>query len=139
MGCIVLEREYRPGITPADFKQMLEEGGDCLPIYRVEWCESFLAENGRSLVCVFEAADTDSIRQMLAANGVEYSAVWPGSAHDTGRDGIPNVVVTRRFDAAVTLDEVQAIEDAGAWCMELHSVTFLRTYFSLDRKRMICL
>ena len=33
----------------------------------------------------------------------------------------------------------QAIEDAGAWCLETHRVKFARTFFSLDRTRMICL
>ena len=33
----------------------------------------------------------------------------------------------------------QQAEDAAAWCLELYKVTFLRTYFSADRKRMLCL
>ena len=139
MGCIVLERTYDPGIAPESFEKMLDVSGDCLPLYNVEWYESFLAQDGQSLVCVFEADDAESIRMMMTANGQTWKSVWAGTAHDTERDGIPNVVVTRSFDEAVTLDEIQAIEDAGAWCLELHNVTFLRTYFSLDRKRMICL
>ena len=45
----------------------------------------------------------------------------------------------RSFDNPVTVEAMQAIEDAGAWCMDLHHVTFLRTFFSSDCKRMICL
>ena len=33
----------------------------------------------------------------------------------------------------------QAREDAHQWCLDTHGVSFVRTYFSQDRKRMICL
>jgi hypothetical protein len=49
------------------------------------------------------------------------------------------VVVERSFDSPVTLEEVQAIEDAGAACLAARNVEFVRTIFSRDRKRMICL
>ncbi|KPJ80351.1 MAG: hypothetical protein AMJ58_08895 [Gammaproteobacteria bacterium SG8_30] len=35
--------------------------------------------------------------------------------------------------------DIQAIEDAGAGCLENHRVRFVRTYFSADRRRMMCL
>lgn len=49
------------------------------------------------------------------------------------------VVVERSFDQAVAFEDIQAIEDRGAWCLEAHGVRFLTTYFSRDRRRMICL
>lgn len=48
------------------------------------------------------------------------------------------VMVERKFDAAESFEGLQAQEDAFAWCAEQHQVKFLRTYFSKDRKRMIC-
>jgi hypothetical protein len=74
-------------------------------------------------------------REQRAQNKI----AWAGTVHEAGREGQANVVVERRFDQPVTVESVQAIEDAGAWCMELHQVTFLRTFFSTDCKRMICL
>ena len=35
--------------------------------------------------------------------------------------------------------DIQAIEDEGAWCLEARNVKFVRTYFTTDRKRMVCL
>jgi hypothetical protein len=49
------------------------------------------------------------------------------------------VIVERSFREPVQFEAVQAQEDAGAWCLDLHRVHFLRTYFSADRSRMICL
>ena len=52
---------------------------------------------------------------------------------------MPQVVCERAFDAPVDFESVQAREDAAAWCLDQHGVRFVRTYFSLDRRRMICI
>ena len=49
------------------------------------------------------------------------------------------VVVERAFDDPASFDELQARETEGAWCLDMHNVKFLQTYFSADRKTMICL
>jgi hypothetical protein len=49
------------------------------------------------------------------------------------------VIVERRFAAPVAFEDIQAMEDQGAWCLDAHGVTFVRTYFSQDRTRMLCL
>jgi hypothetical protein len=49
------------------------------------------------------------------------------------------VIVERSFPEPVAFEAIQAIEDRGAWCLEAHSVRFLKSYFSRDRRRMICL
>ncbi len=48
------------------------------------------------------------------------------------------VIVERRFDEPQAFDEIQAQEDRFAWCLEQHRVQFIRSYFSRDRRRMIC-
>ena len=48
------------------------------------------------------------------------------------------VIVERSFEDAASFDALQAQEDAFAWCAEQHAVTFIRSYDSKDRKRMIC-
>ena len=49
------------------------------------------------------------------------------------------VVVERSFATPVAFADIQALEDAGAWCLQAHRVTFLKTLFSTDRRRMLCL
>jgi hypothetical protein len=53
--------------------------------------------------------------------------------------GMDWVMVERSFPAPVAFEEIQALEDAGAWCLETHQVAFSKTYFSKDRRRMLCL
>ena len=48
------------------------------------------------------------------------------------------IIVERKFEGPESMDELQAQEDRFAWCLEQHRVKFIRSYFSKDRKRMIC-
>lgn len=48
------------------------------------------------------------------------------------------IIVERAFEAPADFDRLQAAEDAVAWCLEQHRVTFLRSYLSLDARSMIC-
>ena len=139
MNPILLERRFDPPLSPAGFLQLVRNSADCLPLYRVQWSESLLADDGSRLLCRFEAPDTEGVRIIGRVPDVAFASAWAGTVHDTGREGAACVVVERSFPEAVALESVQAIEDAGAWCMELHRVTFLRTFFSLDRRRMLCL
>jgi hypothetical protein len=52
---------------------------------------------------------------------------------------MPTVVVERAFAQPVTFAEIQAVESRGASCLDAHGVRFLKSYFSRDRRRMICL
>lgn len=49
------------------------------------------------------------------------------------------VIVERSFEEPVEFSAIQAIEDRGAWCLDQHHVCFVRTWFSKDRRRMVCL
>lgn len=139
MTDVILERAFDPRMDPAEFTEMALAGMDCMALYRAEWQESLLASDGHRLVCRFVAPDTESVRMVVRGDRANDKVAWCGTVADTGREAAANVVVERRFPEPVTLKEIQAVEDAGAWCLEQHQVTFLRTFFSGDRRRMICL
>jgi hypothetical protein len=49
------------------------------------------------------------------------------------------VVVERHLEKPTPFEEIQALEDNVAWCLEQNGVLFERTYFSRDRCHMICI
>ena len=49
------------------------------------------------------------------------------------------MLVERRFEQPVKFEDIQALEDAGSWCLKAYGVRFLKTFFSRDRQRMLCL
>lgn len=48
------------------------------------------------------------------------------------------VVVERVFEGPRVFEELQSAEQAVAWCLQQHRVSFLRSYLSLDARSMIC-
>jgi len=134
-----MEREFDPALDQPAFREMALEAAGCADLYRVDWHESFLSQDGTRLTCCFTAPDAESVRQMVRNDASQSKTVWPATIHRTEQAGAANVLVERRFDEPVTLASVQAIEDAANACLQLHKVTFLRTYFSRDHKRMVCL
>ena len=139
MRDIFLERIFEPGLSVDDVCQMAADNAWCFAAYNVEWRGSFLAAGGRTMVCCFRAADAESARQALRAARADIRQLWIGTVHFPARRVSPNVLVQRTFAQPVTLEAIQAIEDAGASCLQTHSVEFSRTFFSLDRTRMLCL
>ncbi len=144
MNEILVERHWDPPISETDIDRMVETSGGCLARHRCVWRGSLLSIDGQELICHYAAPDAESLRIALHEAGSPRGSVWVGTVHDA--PGITeaalsraNVLVTRRFDEPVVLAEVQAIEDAGAGCLQAHRVRFVRTYFSKDRKRMMCL
>jgi hypothetical protein len=143
MTDMILERTFDSAITGDDALKMALSSEGCFSLYRVDWNQSFLDNDGRRMLCWFTAPDAESVRQAMRQLEVP-EAIWPGSVHDSATvDGPPwqqaNVLVERSWEEPVELADIQAIEDAGAHCLETHRVKFSRTFFSLDRKRMICL
>lgn len=49
------------------------------------------------------------------------------------------VVVERSYEEPVEFADVDALEKKVAWCADEHRVKYLYSYFSRDRKHMICL
>jgi hypothetical protein len=136
-----LERRFDTALAAGDVLQMAEDAAGCFQVQRVDWRNSLLGAGGRQMVCWFSSPDAESVRNALRQVDADIRVIWPGSVHHApGREGVvPNVMVERSFAEPVRLEAIQAIEDAGAWCLETHRVEFVRTFFALDRRRMLCL
>ncbi|MGD2128207.1 MAG: DUF4242 domain-containing protein [Lysobacterales bacterium] len=144
MTDIFVEREFDPGLTAEDVWTMADVSGPCFHLHGVDWHASLLAVGGRRMLCHFSSADAESVRIAIRQSGGPRGRAWPGTVHEApnlpGADpGYSNVVVTRSWPWPVELADIQAVEDAGAWCLEAHNVQFVRTFFAADRRRMACL
>ena len=134
----ILERVFDEPLTVDRVCDLARQSAWCFDMYKVDWHGSFLAADGRAMICWFSAADLESARSALRKQGTEPLRFWPGTVHDGPKPATANVVVERSFVEPVRLDDLQALEDENAWCLEAHKVTFAHTLFSLDRRRMLC-
>lgn len=77
----------------------------CLDVHRVTWLRSYLATDGATMLCWYQARDAESVRLVLRQQGSRGAAVWPAEvSDDAARDALS------RNDAA--RDTIQA--GAGA-------------------------
>jgi hypothetical protein len=51
---------------------------------------------------------------------------------------MPRIIVERSFETPLTKDDLSAVEARMAPCLDLYGVTWIRSYWSADRLRMIC-
>jgi len=149
---VVVERSLPQPMTPAAVQQMAEGGAGCLALHRARHCESYLSPDGLRMTCIFQAPDAESVRIANRQLGAPFDRAWTATLHlppepsSPGSDAEPvaagareHVIVERHFDLPVAFERIQAMEDAGAQCLDLHGIVFQRTYFARDRQRMLCL
>lgn len=152
MSTVIIEQEFVRSLTADDIVRPDERTLKCMQINRAFPRRHYLARGGMQCVCVFDAPDAEAIRSAFrTAGSYTPKGIWAATIHQSPDDedasGPPALqhaasalaLVKRSFGAPVAFDDVQAMEDAGTDCLNLHRVRFLRSYFSTDRKRMICL
>jgi hypothetical protein len=135
---VFLERTFAEALTPDDVLGGSRESAWCFDLHRVRWHSSFLARDGRAMVCRFSAPDLESARIALRDSNADVSRLWLGAVHEASRAAVPNVVVERSFAAPVRFEDIAAAERAKSWCLETHRVHPTHSYLSLDGRRMLC-
>ena len=135
---LILERTFDQPLTPANVVEGGRESAQCFDLHRVRWNGSFLALDGRTLVCSFSAPDMESARLALRDPDTDLSRLWSGTVYTGTNNTVPNVIVERSFAAPVRYEDIKALGEAKAWCLETYNVKYSHTFFSLDRKRMLC-
>jgi hypothetical protein len=133
-----LERTFDEPLTPADVVDGGREAQWCFDLHRVRWNGSFLSLDGRTMICTFSAPDMESARLAMRDPDTDLSRFWPGTVHHAAAGIVPNVVVERSFASPVCYDDIKALGEAKAWCLETYKVRHSHSVLSLDGKRMLC-
>ncbi|RPI59497.1 MAG: DUF4242 domain-containing protein [Lysobacterales bacterium] len=135
---LFLERTFDEPLTSKGVLEVGRESKWCFDLHRVRWHGSFLALDGRTMICAFSAPDLESARLALRDRDTDLSRFWPGAVYEGAGAASPNVVVERSFATPVRYEDIKALGDAKAWCLETYNVKYSHTFFSLDGKRMLC-
>jgi hypothetical protein len=136
---LFLMRTFELPLSVADVCARVRNSDWCYAMHKVDWRGSFLAINGQAMICWFTAADAESVRIALRKSGADTQCLWPGTVHEAREPRVPNVLVERSFEQPVNFAEIESAAKAGVECFQMHQVGYARTFFSLDRRRMLCL
>lgn len=142
MEIVVVERSFE---APAEFAQ-LQAAEDrvawCLEQHRVRFLRSYLSRDGRSMVCMYEAPDAESVRITQRKGGLPetraFSASLLGGEVHEAEPGRATIVVERDFPEPMSLEEVSAVMGQAGGCLATHRVKHLASYLSRDGQRLVC-
>jgi hypothetical protein len=147
MARVIAERLFPQPIDIGELKITAREFGGCFDRHGVAYLYGYIAPDRQRMICVYEAPDAESVRIANRQTGMPFECIYTATVHEPTVDAAPgaddgrastDVLVERTFSTPVVFSDLQAIEDAGAWCLNEHGVTFVRTYFAIDRRRMLC-
>ncbi|HYG86025.1 MAG TPA: nickel-binding protein [Azospirillum sp.] len=151
MSMVIVERTFRERVSGEQVLAVDQRNRWCFQAHAIQPKGHLISKDGLRLCCVIDAPDAESVRiASRKANMSLADRVWSATAHgpvaemdelSRRADGADRalVVVERSFPEPVRFDDVQSIEDRGAWCLSLNRVEFLASYLAFDGQRMICL
>lgn len=143
MSDVLYLRSIDPAATPDAVLAGGEHAGGCFDLHRVDWVHSFLAADGRRMLCWYRAPDAESARLALRELGSDMGAVWPGRVIGGVEPGDPAVSQVDVL-AEVALDPSSPGDD-GALMQRLQSVAegdtadFRFGFMANRRDRLVCL
>ncbi|HEX7062187.1 MAG TPA: hypothetical protein VF200_09460 [Woeseiaceae bacterium] len=133
-------RPMDPPLTPAATLEMGRQADGCFGLHGVAWMQSFLATDGRRMLCWYRAPDAESARIALRELGAELRGVWPGRVLGN---------VEPRDSSLSKVNVIAELLPAGAIGKEalldrLHGVTadfaeIACAFLSNRRDRLVCL
>lgn len=77
MARIIVERTFDPPISQEAMDATSQRVGNCLDLYGVRWVGSHVSTDRRRMVCVYEAADAQSVRDVQNTAEAPFDRVWP--------------------------------------------------------------
>lgn len=78
MASIIVERTFGAALSDSDLEHMMARVGPCLDACDARWVRSYLSVSRRRMICLFEAADAESVRRAFRVAGVAFEFVWWG-------------------------------------------------------------
>lgn len=76
MPRIIVERSFDPPFTQSDLDTVSDRIGSCLDLYNVRWIRSHFSADHRRMVCEYDAADAQSVRDVQNAAQASFERVW---------------------------------------------------------------
>jgi hypothetical protein len=76
MAILVLEQSFDQPITPEEMNEAARGIDRCLQQHGARWMRSYVSKDRRRIICEFEAADAEQIRQSYRSAGVEFDNCW---------------------------------------------------------------
>jgi hypothetical protein len=79
---VVVEREFEGTITVETLRAAAHAGRWCFDQHQVRHLGAYMSNDGRRLICLFEAPDLESVRVLNEAVGLPSTTTWAATVHE---------------------------------------------------------
>lgn len=81
---MAVEQTFEKPITNEEMNAMARRVDPCLEAHGATWVRSYVSSDRKRVICEFEAADAEKVRESYRSAGVQFERVW--SAEVFSRD-----------------------------------------------------
>ncbi len=76
MPSMVVEQTFEEPMTPDELNAMAKRLDPCLEALGATWVRSYISSDRKRVICEFEAADAEKVRESYRSAGVQFERVW---------------------------------------------------------------
>ena len=76
MAKLVLEQTFETPVTAQDLDDMAKRMDVCLVAHGARWLRSYLSKDRKRMICEFEAADAEQVRESARSAGIPFESCW---------------------------------------------------------------
>jgi hypothetical protein len=81
MATLVLEQNFEAPVTDEYLNDAAKRVDGCLQAHGARWMRSYLSLDRKRLICEFEAADAEQIRDSYRSAGVSFDHCWTATVY----------------------------------------------------------
>lgn len=76
MELVIVERHFDQPFTEEQGATMIRRFGPCLSVRRITRLQSFISKDRLRTLCIYEAPDASSVRDVHDREGIPYVRIW---------------------------------------------------------------
>jgi len=80
MELVIVERAYAEPFTDADISALKRRAGPCFELRRIKHLHTYASKDRLRAICIYEAPDATSVREVHDQEGVAYVKIWSAEA-----------------------------------------------------------
>ena len=79
MAILVLEHTFETPMSTEELNDSAKRLDTCLAAHGARWMRTYLSQDRKRMICEFEAADAEQVRESARSAGISFDRCWPAA------------------------------------------------------------
>lgn len=89
MELIITERSFEQPVEFDTLQAVEDQFRWCLEQHRVRFIRSYISQDSRRMICIYEAPDAEAVRDVNRTMGIPFDSVYKARLFEPGHDSAP--------------------------------------------------